>query len=79
MSTDQEYTLDNIIGELSDLQELLDSVSESLTDMGYGVGDEKNRELDRVASLIAIAGRVSRQILKSTRGNYQSLETGGAA
>ncbi|PRD40431.1 hypothetical protein C5748_27020 [Phyllobacterium phragmitis] len=79
MSADQEYTVDDIIGDLSDLHGLLEAVRVFLDGMDYGVGKERNHQLDRVASLTSIASRFSKQILELTDANYRQLKAGRAA
>jgi hypothetical protein len=48
-------SLNDIIGELSDLGQLLATACDALTNMPYGTDESRNHELDTVAALVRIA------------------------
>ena len=60
------YDLDAVQAELGNLCRLLDVTVDRVTNMDYGVGENRNHELDRVAALIQVAcdcaNRLDRQI-----------------
>lgn len=56
------YTLDDLDIDFGDLRELLDATYDILHEMPYERDGRRDKELDRVASLVRIAQQFSEQI-----------------
>jgi hypothetical protein len=73
------YSIDDIIGDAYSLRHQLDVTFDILREMDYGLGDGRNRDLDKVSALVTIGLNDLSRIIASVEANYAALNKGRSA